>query len=152
MKNNIYVFFFVLLSLGKSKHSSSTRNDLTMFHNKEVCGTLLEIRQLQATYSPRRNSKPKTFLLLPKVPRLTKFENNATRTTIKKEPEDVKTDSNNSQVTSPRKQISLKMIPRREENIDSCKKIYLSEMQSKAIGGVPSAPPGTPSSGMTKTY
>lgn len=112
-----------------------------MFHKNEACGKLLEIRQLQATYSPKRR-----FLLLPNVPRLTKLENNSTRTTIKKEPENTKCDIYNRD-TSPRKQKSLNMNLRREENTVSCKKIYLSEMQSKAIGGVPSAPPGTPSSG-----
>ncbi|XP_031569329.1 uncharacterized protein LOC116303858 [Actinia tenebrosa] len=120
-----------------------------MFHNDEACGTLLEIRQIQATYSPKRSTKPKTFLLLPKVPRFTKFGNNLTRTTFKKEAVNTKSHSYNSQA-SPRGQKPLKMNPRREENIVSYKKIYLSEMQSKAIGGVPSAPPGTPSSDQLK--
>jgi hypothetical protein len=139
----------IFLSTGKSNQPSSTKKDATVFYNNKPCGALLEIRRLQTTYTPKRNNtKPRTFLLLPKVPIskiITKSENKSPRPTVQQESENIKPKNCDQIFNSPRKK-SLDINFKDKNNI-VCKKIYLSEMRSRVVCGVPSAPPGTPSPG-----
>lgn len=134
----------LLLTDKLDSSSNSMKKNSTIFFNRSS-GNLLEIKRLKATYMPvTKPSKPKTLLCLPRVSMSKASTCQSPRQTSC---HSIPTASNHVTVISPRK--SLDTIIRNDCNT-STKKVYLSEVQSKMIGGIPCAPPATPFPGKIK--
>lgn len=75
--------------------------------------------------------------------------------TIKQPPAEelIKTEKSSNQITiSPRKPVDVSVQENSKNSINLTKKVYLSDGQSKLIGGIPGAPPATPFPGKMYLY
>ncbi|XP_001629534.2 PH domain-containing protein DDB_G0287875 [Nematostella vectensis] len=121
---------FTTLSSASSRHSSSS-----VIFNKPS-GGILNISKIQASYMPVQRTN-KNVIYLPKVP----TKSIATQQKVPTNPPRKNIIENSPSVPSPRKELGWSM---QDDGRVTFRRVYLSEMQSKMLGGAPSVPPGTP--------
>lgn len=119
----------------------------TIFYNRSY-GSLLEVRRLQTTYMPvNKPNKQRTLLYLPKVAMSKSTSNIKVLQSTKHLPAEelINTAKSKNQITiSPRKPVDIILQENSNISNNGTKKVYLSEGQSKLVGGIPGAPPVTP--------